>query len=492
MKKFLSDTLFITIGGLLNRLKGIVFIPFITAAAGTANYGAFVLILDNIRMTKPFASIGLGMGFQRFASAIDKDEKHLLSQHFFSIFLPTVLFGTLGAGLLYLLAPVLNEEFFSGKYLAAIQLSSLAVLSNTCFSNVSKFLLARKKFKLYSVLTLLYELSPYTAFVIGLMIRGEVFWGILCYVITDLFMISIMVISVVKDLKLVWPSRLIFVQYFLFSYPLAISEIEGGLLNKVDKYCIGAFMDLNSVAIYNVIIRACGVIDFVTTPIRKQMMSYLPKVWDKGFKKESIQTIRQTLLLFLLITVGLLACFTLYMQQILEIFLQEEREIAQLELIVLLIGFGIIFSASKRFYYLLIKLKNQSMDQLIYQLVGVIPNFLLNYLLIPEIGLLGAALATFVSFALILIAINAKHKLDIDLDFFKHFGSFLVISLSMFLIKELFNFDIDTVWLLILSVGISFVSYFGLIFLLKRSFLLTVKKSFEDFRQITNSSVPNK
>ncbi|MEM7659743.1 MAG: oligosaccharide flippase family protein, partial [Bacteroidota bacterium] len=418
MKKFLSDTLFITAGGLINRVKGLVFIPLIIAAVGMDSYGAFVQILNNIRLAKPFASIGLGMGFQRFASSIDKKEKRLLSQHFFSVFAATVAFGLIGVLVLFVLSSYLSLWFFEGKFLAAVQVSSLAVLSNTMYSNISKFMLARKNFKLYSVLTLIYELSPYVAFVIGILVKGEIFWGIVSYVITDLVTVLIMLGFIVKDLKLVMPKKALFLQYFHFSYPLAIAEVEGGLLDKVDRYFISGFLGLEAVGIYNIIYRVCSIIDFITTPIRKQMMSYLPKVWDKGFHQEAISTIRNSLLLFLLITTGMLVCFTLYFDKILFVLAQKTIELPNLEVIVLLIGLGIIASAAKRFYYLLIKLKNKSMDQLWYQLIGLVPNVILNYLLIPQYGLLGAAMATFVSYILIIAVINFRHKLNLDGQFF--------------------------------------------------------------------------
>ena len=482
MKKFLSDTIFITLGGLVNRVKGLLFIPLIIAAAGMDSYGAFVLILNNIRLAKPFASIGLGMGFQRFASSIEKKEKRLLSQHFYSILFPTILFGAIGVVVLFFLSSFLSTHFFDGKFIAALQVSSLAVLSNTIYSNISKFMLARKAFKPYSVLTLIYELSPYIAFVIGIAIKKEIYWGILSYVIVDMTTVLLMLLYIAKDLKLVLPTKALFLQYFHFSYPLAISEVEGGLLDKIDRYFIAGMIGVDAVGVYNIIYRVCSIIDFVTTPIRKQMMSYLPKVWDRGFQKEAISTIRNSLLLFLLITVGMLTCFTIYFDKILLVLSGETVELPHLEIIVVLIGLGIIASATKRFYYLLIKLKNKSMDQLWYQLVGLVPNVVLNYFLIPPLGILGAALATFVSYVMIILVINFRYKLNLNAQFFMHFSSFLALSMIMLLIRQLF--DIENIWLLILSSGLSFAAYFGLIFLLKRPFLLGMKQAFEEFRNI--------
>lgn len=483
MKKFLSDTLFITAGGLVNRVKGLLFIPLIIAAVGMDSYGAFVQILNNIRLAKPFSSIGLGMGFQRYASKIEKQNRKELSLHFYSVFLPTLAFGLVGVALLYGISPWLSRMFFEGKFVEALQVSSLALLSNTVYSNISKYMLARKQFKSYSVLTLIYELFPYLAFVAGIFFWEDFLGGIIAYVVTDLLMVSVMLGFIVVKMPFSLPSRALFLQYFHFSYPLAISEVEGGLLDKVDRYFISGMMGLEAVGVYNIIYRVCSIIDFITTPIRKQMMSYLPKVWDKGYVKESLATIRNSLLVFLLITTGMLAGFTLYFQDILNYLGgKDEVHVPYLEWIVLLIGLGIIGSAAKRFYYLVVKLRNNSMDQLVYQLVGLVPNIILNYFLIPPLGLLGAALATFVSYVLIIIIINFKYKLDIDGAFFLHLLSFLAISAVMWPIRE--AFQMDNFFLFLLNLSLAFGAYYLLAFLLKRSFLLGVKRSFEEFRRI--------
>ncbi|GAB4419828.1 MAG: hypothetical protein OHK0039_32680 [Bacteroidia bacterium] len=483
MKKFLSDTFFITVGGFANRVKGLLFIPLIVQAVGMESYGAFVQVLNNIRLLKPFSSISLGMGFQRFASKIEDSDRRTLGLHFYTVFVPTLLFGLLGVAFLAAFATLLSRWFFEGGYVLELQLSAIALLSNSMYSNISKYMLARKQFKIYSVLTMVYELLPYLAFVVGIAIPGGSFLlGIVAYVVLDMAMVLLMLGFIVFQFPFVLPSYALFREYLRFSFPLSLSEVEGGLLDKVDRYFISGMMGLEAVAVYNIIYRVCSIIDFVTTPIRKQMMSYLPKVWDKGYIKESLATIRNSLLLFLLITIGMLACFTIYFGEILRYLGGKEIAVPHLELIVLLVGVGIIASAAKRFYYLVVKLRNNSMDQLWYQLLGLLPNIVLNYLLIPSMGLLGAALSTFISYVLIILVINMKYKLDLDGPFFWHLASFLALSLVMLLIRQ--AFAMETTFLFILNVGLSCLAYGALIILLKRSFLLDVKRSFEAFRKI--------
>jgi O-antigen/teichoic acid export membrane protein len=485
MKKFLFDTLFITFGGMVNRVKGLLFIPVIMMAVGKDGYGAFVQLFVTIKLAKAFTSLDLGQGFQRYASQLEKSDRKGLGLHFYSIILPSVLLGLLGVLVLYLLSPVLSRSFFEGKFLETIQLSAVIMLSETLYSNANKFYLARKQFKLYSVINLLYDLVPYLMFVLGSWLYKDLFMGIVFYAATDLSVALLTVGLAARRVKFARPSAAILRQYFRYSAPLTLSEVEGGLLDKLDRYFIANIMGLEAVGIYNIIHRMCSLLDFVTMPIRKQMMSYLPKAWDRGHQAESVGIIRTSFLFFLLITVGLLSGLTVYFEDILTYLTGDKVEIDYLYLVVALLGLGILASASKRFYYLMVKLRGNTMDQLWYQLAGLIPAVILNFLLIPSLGILGAAISTFVSYLVILIVINTRYSLEIDWKFMAHLGSFAVIALVVWPVRTLIG--PVNVWQLLLSLSVSMIAYFGLVALLKRRFLLNAKDAFIEFRKLGRS-----
>jgi|GEM_PF-3827722 len=482
MKKFISDTLFISIGGFLTKIKGIIFLPIIIASVGLANYGAFVQIYANVKILIPFCALSLGMGFQRFASKIPKSDKHNLSIHFYSILLPSMLLGLFGSLLLFILAPFLNDWFLEGKHLLSIQVSSIMVFSNTCYTNINKFLLGKKKFKLYAILEFSYSFIPYLGFVLGSAFNQDIFYGILYYSCLDLFISFIFFVSIAYNLKVVKPSIQIFKQYFQFSYPLAISNVQGGLLNKSDRYFISYFLGVELLGAYNIVHRIVDIVTFISVPIRKQIMSYLPKIWDKGYYTESLQMIRSSLLIFMFISVGAIGYLVFYFESILTLFVNREIVIENLELLVLLLGMASVLSGVKVFYYIVIRLKNITKQELFFQLSGMVLNIVLNLLLIPQLGILGAALATFLSYVLIILILGKMHKVNLDNVFFIRLFYVIIIASVFFITYKVIEPNNIVSFILSSSLAVLLFAFFS--FLINKNYFKQIKSDIKQYKKL--------
>ena len=83
----------------------------------------------------------------------------------------------------------------------------------------------------------------------------------------------------------------------------------------------------------------------------------------------------------------------------------------------------------RRFHYVLIRLHRTTGDELRYQLLGLTVNVAANLLLIPQIGLAGAALATLLSYAVMLPVISVRYPLGLDADFLGQLASFALLAL---------------------------------------------------------------
>ncbi len=486
MKKFVSDTLFITAAGFINKAKGVIFIPFIISMVGLANYGAFVQILIT-RMFKSFFSLELGMGFQRFASQLKKDDTRELGLHFYSILLPTFVLGALGTLLWFLSAYWLDVWFFEGKHLETVQVASLIILSGCLYSNLSKYLLCRKLFKPYSVLSFFYEFLPYLGFIAGIGLYKDLFWGVVYYVIVEYMVVLATFFYLAYGIPVVRPSRLLFKKYVQYTYPLVFSSIEGGMLSKSDRYFISYFIGIEAVGIYNIIYKICDVIGFIVMPIRKQVMSYLAKSWDKGYHNESIAVIRNTLLLFSSISIGLIVFLMIYLHSMLELFLDKAIEIEYLVPAIGLIGVGVAANSSKDFFYLLVRLGKNTLDEFWYQLAGLVPNVMLNFLLVPHYGILGSAIATFTSHLIILLLINRKYSLRIDRTFLRYFGLFILVSAVMLPVEKLLPANDSNALMFMASAALAGLSYLLLLLLVGRGLLLDMQKSFREFNRLKYS-----
>ena len=482
MKKFLSDSILITAGGLVNRTKGFIFIPIIVAHIGLEGYGAYTQIMIIVLTLKAVFSLELGSGFQRFVPGLTGDRHHH-ANHFFSVFFPTILMGIVGAFLVFLMAGWLNEIFLENSYLLALQYASLVLLTNVCYANFSKYFLAVKKFKTYTTVTFFYDLLPYLAFVGGIIYSKDVAFGMLLYLLLDTFIVVILVFLIMVSIPFKNFSMRLFRQYIGYSYALSLGSIEGGLLDKVDRYFISYFMGVESVGIYNVIYKICSVSSFITTPIKKQLLSYLAGVWDKGYHEAAVMAVRQGLLIFGMISIGLMAFLSINMQSILDLLLDDEIPAIPLGWIVVFIGSGIIAEAAKRFYNLLIHLEKKTVYELRYQTAGLLLNVLFNLILIPFIGLLGAAIATFISYVLVIGLIELRYRLALDKEFGWHILTFVFIAASVCYAFNLLFGQWYPLGLLFSAIASS-TAYLALVYYTKQEMLIDLKQKLIDFKKL--------
>lgn len=479
----LSDSLFISAGDLLNRAKGLLFVPIIVGIAGADNYAILVLLLANIAIVKSLASLGAGGGFQRFASSLTDDSLDELASHLYSILWATILVSSLIAGLYALSAPLFSSTFFGDNDYGPtlLHLSALVIISNAVYSNMSKFLLCRKRFKVYSVASLVYGLVPYGSFVVTLAWTGSFLVGFFAYVCADLLIAGGLTFWICRPYPVQKPKLEVARQYFSYSSPLALSEIESALMTKVDKYAIAFFIDLETLAVYNVLVSIFLLFDGLNAPIRKQVMSYLPKPWDSGFQTDATILVRELLLLYCGIVIPLIWCVSVYSENFVSGMLLNSVVVEGLIVPATMLGLAALLANTRRFYNQIIKLRKRSFHVLSFQLVGLVPCVALNFLLVPRFGIAGAAFSSLISYVAIVLVMGRSYSLSINASFWIALIKFAALGSVVWLVFVLFS--PETIFASILCGGMSLLLYAGLVFLLMRSERSLLEESFLKFRE---------
>ena len=341
----------------------------------------------------------------------------------------------------------------------ALSIAAWAVLSGGLYANASKFFLARKRFRTYALVALAYDFLPYAAFVSATTFGADLPRAMLSYVLTDAVIALTIALFVARTLPFRAPSTALLLRYFRYSAPLALSELEGGLLTKADRFFLAYFCDLSHVAIYNIIVSLFRLFDGLSAPVRRQLMSYLPAVWDRGHQQESIAFLRQSVLLYSAVTLGLIGACAAHIDPILSLLTHQSTSIPALHLSVILLGTAALLANVRRFYNQLIKLNENSLHVLWYQLGGLIPNLALNLLLVPELGVLGAAIASASAYGLVLLFMSRGYSLAADLRFVATLSALVTLSVCIWLPQVLL---VDAGLMeLVLYVGVGMLVYLG-------------------------------
>lgn len=423
-QKVITDSLFLTGGNLLLKLKAIIFMPFIINSVGLANYGAFIQIIVNATIIIPLSTLSLGMGFHRYTSQLEDREVGAISKDYWSVILASLLFSLIGVGIVLILAPLISEHILQGTSLSSIRLSALLVITGCLFVQNEKFIAARKHFKLSSIYRIFFGLVPYLGFVYGISIKSALFDGLVFYILGETIIVALFTLSIVK--RLTW-SALSFqrVKKFIqYSWALVFSRISGGLLSKVDRYFIGYFLGPAAIGVYSIVYSFCTLSNIFVGPFKKYFSVYLPVDWDNGRYEKVYEQLREGLLYFLIISFGTLAGMIFLLKPTVNLLLHKELpSIANFEWLVLVTGLGILFWGATSFFYQVLKYREQNHLQLAFQFIAVILNMGLNYVLVPKYGIIGAGIATCASYLVILMMCNYFLKMNFGLNFiFKIIG----------------------------------------------------------------------
>lgn len=433
-KKVISDSLFLTAGDFLLKLKGVIFIPIIISSVGMDNYGAFVQILVNVGMIVPFCTLALGMGFYRYTSKYDETEVEKLSRDYWTVSTTVFILSIFGALVAYLFSPIISKYILAGSSLNSLRLSSLLVVNRGLYYIDILYIEGRKKFKLSSIYLTFQDLAPYLGFIAGIMLKHEIFFGLLLYLIIQTALILSLKVYVIKALKFSNPSIKILRKFIKYSWALMLSSFTGGLLSKVDKYFIGYFLGPASIGIYNIVCSVCGLLDNFSVPFRKYFGTYLSKAWDEGKQNNVQEQLNEGLLYYLIISIGALAGITFLLRPAVKLLINKDfSSIENFEWLVLLTGLGILGLGTARFFYQLIKYKEQNHLQLIFQSISVVLNIGLNYLLVKEYGIIGAGMATFVSYLTVVVMCNYYLNMNLGISFLTKLLRIGIASLAIIL-----------------------------------------------------------
>ena len=472
-RKLVADTLFISLAGLLSRTKGVVFIPLIVGAVGLADYGAFIQIFVTAKLITALCTLELGLGFERFVAPLDDEDAEGIGRHFGSILTAVLLLSGLGALLMLALAPAISAAFLEGGHVASLRIAAAVTVSNAVFATTRTFLWSRRRFAHQSAFSLGYELCPYIAFVVAVVATGQLLPGIVAYAALDAAAAGVMLLYALRGLSFQRPSGRLVRSYARYTAPLAFSNLEGGLLSRVDRFFIAGMLGLEPVAVYNIAYRCTELVGFPSTAIRPQMMSYLSAAWERGAERESRAVIRTAVLSFLAVTLGLLASLALFADGLFTHFLGETASTEPLWVIVVLVGIGTLANASRRFLAVYVRLQRKTGAELGYQTLGLTVNVIGNLILIPVAGLAGAAAATLIAYVAVLPLYTRRCDFGFDRAFFAHLGSFAVLALLLAPLGRVL--PTDGIVVLLASLAASYLLYVLLVVLFKRRFLLDVR-----------------
>lgn len=456
-----------------------VFIAYITRIVLARNlsphdYGFFYSIFTVITFFIFIQQLGLGRALIKFISEFkakkqyDKIKTSIVSSFTF-MFLAAVIIS----GIFLLLSSYLAENYFRDP-LAAKVLSILVlyILFNSFLVIVNASLQGLQRMTIYSFIgptkNLVVLLLILLFFSLGKGLFSPVFAYVLMFPITFLIFLPFVLKYFpffkykVKNFKSTSKKLL------LFGLPLLLSGFGSKIIADSDTLMLTFFRTFEEVGIYNVVLPSALVFLFFSSSISAVLFPMVSELWTKKDKKR-LQGALKFLYkyTFAALTPLMLSVFV-FASLFIKIFFGSEYVAGAPAFQILLIGvlFFILASVNNT---VLAGIGKPVLVIKIISFVAVL-NIILNFILIPSLGIVGAALATAVSYLIILILSILTIIKSIDLhipgmDWLKTLLASFIFLFLAFIIKKILVLNI---WLeLIIVLLISGLIYLLILYLLK-------------------------
>ncbi|MEW7289527.1 lipopolysaccharide biosynthesis protein [Aquimarina sp. 2304DJ70-9] len=331
------------------------------------------------------------------------------------------------------------------------------------------------KLKKYSILYSVYYVLQFALMAITILVENMKHEGyILSLLLSNIVFMLIVSVFLIKEINFCIKKEYLklSLQYSLSFIPAEIFAVVNAL---IDRFFILSLLTLSALGIYHIAIQIGAIIVLITRALNYAYLPHFMKIYESG--KKDFSEIYKFADLSVLITVLITGYLSIVSPYFIEYFL--DKSYIDAKNVVVYINFlyalNSVFFINVNVLSLTPKLVRSKTIVLIF---GGIINFLLNYILIKQYDLIGAAIATLAGFIITNLLLGYWVKLKTTFTF-KSFKNLFFIVLSMlctvFILRFSSGYIILDLVLMLASFTIFSVLIFGYIHRLNPLNLIKIK-----------------
>ncbi|SRR3989344_4813386 len=299
----------------------------------------------------------------------------------------------------------------------------------------------------------------------------DIYAPVLAYVLVCPLLFLIYIFSAAKTSQFfsstITDFRPITKQVVLFGIPLFATAFAGKIIGYIDTLMLTYFRPLSEVGVYNVVLPSALVLLFFGRSISSIVFPISSELWEKKDYKKLVAGVHLLHKYAFVLFIPVIFTVFSFPEFFLELFFGAEYVSGAVSLQILLVGMLIFIVAMMNNTIISAIGKPKIIAKI--TILAAVTNIVLNLILIPNLGINGAAMATAVSYALVLVLTTAQIKkyLPVKLPFLEWskqaFTALLFIGI-IYLLKGTFQ----NPWLdLVVSASCAGAVYILLLFVLK-------------------------
>ncbi len=391
LKPLLKDSLIYGLGRYINTFIGALFIPIYTRIFSPAEYGIVDLIGATVSMIVIFLILGLDSATALYF--YDTEDRHNQKKIISTSFYFRMMLAVVICSALFFSSGYISELIFnSTEYARFLKIGVAAIpfsLAIGFFLDLMRLKFESLKFSVISIGSTIINsiLIIYLIFflqlgiegiLIGTLISNIIFFFIGLYLTYKEYILSIS-LSRLRDL-------------LSFGLPLLPASIAIWLMTFSDRYFLVKYSTLNEVGLYSIAIKLSGVLLLVISAFQ---LSWGPFAFSIKKEIDAKNTYSKVLTYYLIITSFLAIGLSLFSKEILMIMTQAEYIAAYK--VVGILSFAVIFVGLYNIISIGVNLTKKTHYISLTTGIAALINIILNFLLIPSLGIIGAAIATLIA-----------------------------------------------------------------------------------------------
>lgn len=394
-RKFIWDIGLIGTANILNNVKSFLIIPLLTKFLGAESYGAWTQLRVTSSLLLPFITLGTGQAIIKYlAGGQDKDK---IREDFFSCFFLALAISLAIAVFCFVFPGTVSGLMFGIKtYGSLAKMFGILLVFESGNSILLEYFKTFRYMKSYFIILLL-ETVVELGLIAFIVLKGHaILWVVASLLFTRGVFVLVRLAQVYYKVGIGLPKFINLKKYIKFGMPLVFSCLFFFILNWSNRYFINYFLGLREVGIYSVAYYLAYVVVFITAPISYILLPTLSGFINRSENSEASLYASYSLKYFCLLGIPVVSAIFVLSKELLLMFSTRDFLVTERYLFFLLPAI-LIYQIGAIGEYISMVFSKNYIIMYVYIVLAVVST-ILNLILIPELGLEGAAIAMFLSF----------------------------------------------------------------------------------------------
>jgi O-antigen/teichoic acid export membrane protein len=406
--KFIRDVFFSNLPVPFQKLCSYLLLIVFARKLGPKDYGAWSLFTVSLTIAVAIATLNAGSAMMRFLNGERSSED--IDRSVSTVF---IMVGTTALGVGIIIAGLSKwgaVTIFHDRSDRVLLLLLAAALPFSClYEEVRGFLRARRLNRNWALLTLSRLIPETLALVLiagSLLSVTAVAWTYFASIVLS-GVCAVFYLSRYHRIRLVRPSLAVMTRYLSFGVPLLPGALAYFMSVSADRYLVGYYLDLKQVGIYSVCFSISALAFFLLGPINDVLFPELSNLYDSGDSQAFLQRFSGIQKFVFGFSVGAAALLAAFPADVLMVF--SSRDFTPGRLTLAILGIQGIFMALVLLYAVLLSVRLKVWSYSWFWVGSGVVIVVLDVLLVPRIGIAGAAVSQLVATAggaVILVGLN--------------------------------------------------------------------------------------